>query len=305
MDLGFAPYIRRAMYGTLPAGFQVGPRIIYDYEFLYVKEGGYLLEIDGKKYVSHPGDLFILRPNQWHTLYISQDAMLVQPHIHFDLVHTDDAARIPIPMGPMAPPLTDAQQQMLRRDILGEMFPTIPQFIHVDNPKEIERMIVDVILAHEKEPSYLNHVREIMLFTKLLYYVLYRIQFHAQPRQGSRADTARKIREYLDHNLHRELLLEEVAANCFISKSYLVTVFHEIYGITPHQYHQNQRMNEACYLLNYTSYSITEIGEILGFGSIHAFSKVFRRQQGMSPGSYRALHTGSGAQSREKKESGA
>lgn len=276
------------MYGTLPAGCQVGPRIIYDYEFLYVKDGQYILEIDGKKYESHPGDLFIIRPNQWHTIYVSQKMELVQPHIHFDVQHYDDAAQVPIPMEPMGE-LTEAQRRMVRKDVLAEHFPAIPQFISVDHPKEIERMIVDVILAHERESNYLNGVRENMLLLKLLYYVLYQIEFYPKLRQTNRMITAQKIKSFLDHNIHRELFLEEVAAQCFISRSYLVTVFRKVYGKTPYQYHQEQRVNEACYLLSFTTYAITEIASILGFSSIHAFSKVFKKYQSISPKCYREM----------------
>lgn len=288
MEFAFSPYIRRALYGTLPPGHQVGPRIIYDYEFLYVKDGQYIIEIDGKRYESHPGDLFIIRPNQWHTIYVSQDRELVQPHIHCDLQHYDDAAQVPIPMRPMGE-LTDEQRRMVRRDVLAENFPDIPQFISVDHPKEIERMIVDVILAHDKEPSYLNSVRESMLFSKLLYYVLYQIEFYGKPRQTTQMETAQKIKSYLDHNIHRELSLDAVAAQCFLSKSYLITVFRKTYGKTPHQYHQEQRVNEACYLLSFTTYAITDIAAILGFSSIHAFSKIFKKHQSMSPRCYREM----------------
>ena len=33
------PYIRVAMYSTLPNGCVIGERVIYDYEIIYVKDG--------------------------------------------------------------------------------------------------------------------------------------------------------------------------------------------------------------------------------------------------------------------------
>jgi AraC-like DNA-binding protein len=41
--------------------------------------------------------------------------------------------------------------------------------------------------------------------------------------------------------------------------------------------------------LNSTDYSVTKISEILGFGDIYQFSKLFKKQTGVSPSTIRRV----------------
>ena len=45
------PYIRVAMRSILRQGVVIGPRIIYDYELIYLAEGSFTLAYAGKEYV--------------------------------------------------------------------------------------------------------------------------------------------------------------------------------------------------------------------------------------------------------------
>lgn len=52
------PYIRRAWYGTLLAGAQIGPRLIFDYELLYIKDGVCTLTVEDRVYAHKKGTFF-------------------------------------------------------------------------------------------------------------------------------------------------------------------------------------------------------------------------------------------------------
>ena len=53
------------------------------------------------------------------------------------------------------------------------------------------------------------------------------------------------------------------------------------------QYIVSLRIANAQMLLETTSYSITEIGNIVGYDNPLYFSRIFRKQKGVSPSEYR------------------
>ena len=69
------PYIRRAWYDTLLAGAQIGPRLIFQ---------GWRLHLNGRRscLCAQKGDIFLFRPKMEHTILVSADTPLTQPHIH-------------------------------------------------------------------------------------------------------------------------------------------------------------------------------------------------------------------------------
>jgi YesN/AraC family two-component response regulator len=63
----------------------------------------------------------------------------------------------------------------------------------------------------------------------------------------------------------------------------LSSIFKAEVGVTISGYIRNKKLDEAKYLLQLTSYSVTEIGEMLGFCDIAYFSNQFKSKFGKSP----------------------
>ena len=59
--------------------------------------------------------------------------------------------------------------------------------------------------------------------------------------------------------------------------------------MTPVAYLNRYRVQQAKQLLTYTHKSITEIALDVGFSGSGYFSRIFRRETGMSPEAYRRL----------------
>lgn len=85
-----SPFIRVAWYNTLEAHTVIGPRDIFDYEILYLKEGKVEIIVDDRVYIGKPGDVFIFRPGQRHKITCLNDYPVIQPHIHFDLEYYEN-----------------------------------------------------------------------------------------------------------------------------------------------------------------------------------------------------------------------
>lgn len=71
------------------------------------------------------------------------------------------------------------------------------------------------------------------------------------------------------------------------SESRLRVLFKETAGVPLGFYMQNYRINRAMALLQTSTLSISDIAEEAGFGSPQAFSRIFKKEAGVSPRSYR------------------
>lgn len=79
-----------------------------------------------------------------------------------------------------------------------------------------------------------------------------------------------------------------VAEIARLSPHYFVELFHRVFGSSPHQYRIDRRMQEARRLVSQTRQPIREILNQLGLDSHSTFTRVFRREFGMSATSLRA-----------------
>ena len=81
--------------------------------------------------------------------------------------------------------------------------------------------------------------------------------------------------------------MTSVADALGISDRYLYNLFIRHEGISPKQYINDLRIRSAKALLRDTEYSVTEIGESVGFGDVLTFSRFFSKFAGISPTAYR------------------
>lgn len=96
-----------------------------------------------------------------------------------------------------------------------------------------------------------------------------------------------RIIQILEDNIYGKVLLDDICKQINFSKSYIKTVFKKAMGLGVHQQHLRMKISLSKKLLNDPKYSISDISEMLGFSSIHHFSKTFKQLTGMPPQAYR------------------
>lgn len=96
--------------------------------------------------------------------------------------------------------------------------------------------------------------------------------------------------------LARELLREqrepsrsiaEIAREVQVSPFHFIRQFEAVFGVTPHQFRIQTRLDTAKHLLAGGHYSVTDVCMELGFSSLGSFSALFARKVGESPTAYR------------------
>lgn len=85
----------------------------------------------------------------------------------------------------------------------------------------------------------------------------------------------------------RNWTLESLAFEAGVSRSIFANQFKLLMGITPLSYVTFWRMQKACDQLIKTDLSTDVIAEQVGYQSLAAFSKVFKKNIGIGPGSFR------------------
>lgn len=81
--------------------------------------------------------------------------------------------------------------------------------------------------------------------------------------------------------------LEAVAREAYLSRFHFAREFRRLFGVTPHQYLTQRRVEQAKRLLLETDKSVTEVCMSVGFSSLGSFSTMFQRRVGHSPNNYR------------------
>lgn len=93
--------------------------------------------------------------------------------------------------------------------------------------------------------------------------------------------------KYFNDNYATEINIEEYAASRGMSVSWFIRNFKQYTHTTPMQYLVARRITNAQMLLETTNDPISEIGRIIGYDNPLYFSRIFKKQTGMSPSEYR------------------
>lgn len=94
-------------------------------------------------------------------------------------------------------------------------------------------------------------------------------------------------RRYFQEHYNEDINIEEYALSRNMSVSYFLKKFKEVTTKSPMQYILGIRISNAVSLLESTDYNVTEISAIIGYDNPLYFSRIFKKQKGVSPSDYR------------------
>ncbi|MEL7568795.1 MAG: AraC family transcriptional regulator [Dehalobacterium sp.] len=96
-----------------------------------------------------------------------------------------------------------------------------------------------------------------------------------------------KAVRFIKENYDKELKLEDVARQVYLSPNYFSRLFKEVKGYSFMHYLTQIRMEKARRLLIYTDFEISEIAERIGYRNAQYFGQVFKQNEGCTPTNYR------------------
>jgi len=281
MDINsFSPFIRLASKDeTIKYTHPVLRRVILDYEIVCVEDGACRMTYEDREYLVQKGDILFIRPGIPHSFEPLDEMDFVQPHIHFDINYDIYSNDVYICFK-SEEELTDFDKIIMRKDIFADFTQESP-IITIRNMEAFREVFYRIIEIHHYKPP-LHQITCKAKMIELLAMII-RDNFPAFIEKGSGSTELDiyAVKNYIDANLKELLTLEQLSEHFNYNKFYLLRLFKTTFHVSPIHYYNNLRMDEAKRLLS--TYSVTEVAEILRFSSIHAFSRAFKATFDISP----------------------
>lgn len=237
--------------------YHIGPRITPYYYLLCIVDGEGQFFQNGYQFHLRKNDIFCLIPQVTHEYVTNPNNPLKKVFIAFD--------------GNQALP-------MLQR--IG---------LTPEHPHSTDRLAPSVLLAfqhlYERQASDLARM-------SLMYTIFEELVTVEPPRRKHLSSTSwlEKGKEYLEIHFADMISIESVAYHVGVERTHFSKKFQKEYGLSPMNYLQDLRMNEAEMLLKQTDYKISEIAHSVGFSDLPTFSKAFKKRIGLSPAQFRNRH---------------
>ncbi len=240
------------------------PHLHYQIELLYMLDGRVDAYIDSTHYTVGPGDILISFPNQLH-----------------QFVSTGPEKYILFILSP------DLMPELSRT--FTEQLPQTALLAGADrNPRLLE--LLQFAASESKEKDALFHDTVLHGVFLAFFGELFRMLSLTENKVGN-SHALQSVVGYCTRNFNRELSLELLEEELHISKYYISHLFSDRLGIRFNDYINSLRVSEACSMLRLSGFSITEISEQVGFGTLRTFNRAFAKQTGMSPSDYRRAAT--------------
>lgn len=270
------PYIRVAAPSVFPPHHRIKPRIIFDYELIYIENGAFTFIYDGISYSVGPNTVLFICPNVTHEFIINEQSVS-QPHIHFDMTFDAISREVYVSFS-ARDKLTSKETTMIRKNLfLGRQTSPILSLSH---PEAFVQTFFSVIQAPNKQD--LRTKADMLTLIHAIFEDNFPTLLKSRAQQNA---LAKSIKDFLDRNCDEPLSLERIAAFFSYNKYYLDRCFVKEYGISVIKYRNQKRIELAKALL--AEHSVTEVAERLGFTSIYVFSRAFKDHVGISPTVFR------------------
>lgn len=102
-------------------------------------------------------------------------------------------------------------------------------------------------------------------------------------------EAVKKVIDYIEENLEKEISLDNISKNIGYSKFYLNRIFAEHTGVTIYKYLQNRRLTVAAEKLVKTDKPIIQIAYEAGYDTQQAFTFAFKQAYLYPPKIYRNI----------------
>jgi len=164
---------------------------------------------------------------------------------------------------------------------------------HVDK-QAIRQLAFDTYACFRARRLLWEELTDVCLLRLLLFLKACADELHGSAPVGGAADAKGRRRlmiqsakEFIRDNLHKPVMLADIAAHLGVSAYHLSHLFSETSGFTLSSYLVNARMEKAAALLADPAMRVSEVASEVGFEDPNYFCKAFRRHFGCSPGTYR------------------
>lgn len=237
------------------------PKGRVDFQLLYIASGQAHFYFNRKEEIVSAGNMVLYRPKEEQRYYYYGTDHTEVYWVHFTG--------------------NDVKKILRAHGISDDM-----HVIHTGTSLEYKQLFLQMI--QELKLCKEDYEELLILLLSHLFILIHRT-INTRPRNKAHAimkemDAAVK---YFHQNYNQPISIEEFASSRHISISWFIRNFKEYTHSTPAQYLLSLRISNAQTLLETTDYNVTEIAEIVGYDNPLYFSRLFKKQCGLSPSEFR------------------
>lgn len=265
------PYIRineilGYYYNIRNAGYNFKGEKHNYFELTYVDRGCMRTVVDDEEYELKENDLIIYGPGQFHKQEIPAGESCSYVTIIFDMesIVFDD---------------NDSGYDVILNKVFGY-------------DKKIHTLIKDFVNESSSQIPYMNSLMLCLLQETIIRLLQSEFIGHAEHhpvtevRQHYQDELLNKILAYINETITEPITVAEICQKFSLSRSSLQILFKENLQQTPKKYISELKLDKSCQLIRENRYTISEIALMLGFNSIHYFSRAFTQKYGIAPSEY-------------------
>ncbi|AJY75134.1 AraC family transcriptional regulator [Paenibacillus beijingensis] len=241
--------------------YHIGPRTTAYYYLMFVLEGEGTFIQNGQTFKLGQNDMFCLFPQVTHEYFTAQDRPLRKIFVAFDGKKALDLLEA-VGLTSRSP----HRSGILSAEAIQLMWGFFNYVVHTGgNDNDFGRLARFLLIF--------DHLSKISV-----------------PSGGTGSDSLSWLQkgvDYMEIHYAEGITVGSVAKYVGIDRTHFTKQFRRVYGLTPVQYIQQLKTNEAKLLLEQTTYSLTEIAHSVGYPDLFSFSKAFKKNAGIPPKQYR------------------
>lgn len=247
-------------------------------ELHYVFEGQGIEKINGIEYVMKPGTFAVIFPYQVHEMHIKEDTRVLLYNLCLSTKTMFDQDEYGLVMNRL---LFDID--LHARTIYD---------IETDTSEKFMNLFREMKEEYGDDKVWKNFMLKAKIIELFILFDRYR-RSHVSKKNENTAETfgndTWSIIHYVYKNWNTDITLKSLSKLFYLSESYISTIFKQCLGISFHSFLMDLRIENACSLLTSSKMSVTDIAFEVGYSSYSTFVRVFHKQKGVSPVTYRQL----------------
>lgn len=138
----------------------------------------------------------------------------------------------------------------------------------------------------KKYPLQLEWVKEEELVKLWIFQI---INYVWQEKSIRRYDILEIVFAYIEKNIKKNFSLSDIVRDCLVSQGYLSRIFKEQFSMSVMNYLKLRKIHMMKINLLFTTKSIAEIAEHIGYSDEKYMAKVFKKEEGISLNEYRNI----------------